>query len=86
MAPKKKLSISLNAETADAIAESAELHGESVSAWIERVTREAMRFELGLAAVEEWEREHGAFTDEEIAEADRKLDEDFGPSRGRHRG
>lgn len=32
MAPKKKLSIALNAETAEAIAESAELHGESVSA------------------------------------------------------
>lgn len=75
----KKVSISLPPEVAAAISASATHHGETVSAWIDRTAREALRREAGLAGVDEYEREHGAFTPQEIAWADRILDEDFGP-------
>ena len=79
----KKLSIALPPDIAAAVAASAAQHGESVSAWLDRAARQALRLEEGLAACDEYEREFGAFTAEEIAEADRILDEDVGPDRRR---
>jgi predicted transcriptional regulator len=46
-----------------------------VSTVINRVLRHELRLLRGLAAVAAWEAEHGAFTDEELTEADRVLDE-----------
>jgi predicted transcriptional regulator len=46
-----------------------------VSTVINRALRHELRLQRGLAAVADWESEHGAFTDEELAEADRILDE-----------
>jgi predicted transcriptional regulator len=77
----KKLSISLSPDVAAAISQTARRHGESTSAWIERAARLALQREDGLAAMDEYEREFGAFTPEEIAAADAILDEDFGPHR-----
>jgi hypothetical protein len=49
--------------------------GISVSALVTRAAQDAMIRERGLRAVAEWEAENGAFTEEELAEADRILDE-----------
>jgi hypothetical protein len=38
-----------------------------------QAARRALTVRDGLAAVAEWEAEHGAFTAEEIAEADERL-------------
>jgi hypothetical protein len=70
----KKLSIALDERVAEAAAASAERHGLSLSAWLNRAAQNALAVEYGLAAVAEWEAEHGAFTAEEIAAADAILD------------
>lgn len=70
----KKLSIALDERVADAAAASAERHGLSLSGWLNRAAQSALAVEDGLAAVAEWEAEHGAFTAEEIAAADAVLD------------
>lgn len=41
----------------------------SVSAWMTAAARQAIRLREGLAAVAEWEAEHGAFSEEELAAA-----------------
>jgi hypothetical protein len=46
----------------------------SLSAWLNEASRNALAIEDGLAAVTEWEAEHGPFSQAEIAEADRVLD------------
>lgn len=48
----------------------------------EREGRQALRREAGLAAMDEYEREHGAFTPEELAAADAFIAQDFGPLPG----
>jgi hypothetical protein len=70
----KKLSIALDERVAEAAAASAERHGLSLSAWLNRAAQNALALEDGLAAVAEWEAEHGAFTAEEIVAADAVLD------------
>ena len=70
----KKLSIALDERVAEAAAASAERHGLSLSAWLNRAAQNALAVEDGLAAMAEWEAEHGAFTAEEIAAADAVLD------------
>lgn len=75
----KKLSIALPPDVAAAVAAAADRNAESVSAWLDRAARTALRRDDGLAAMEAYEREQGAFTEEELAEADRILDRLFGP-------
>lgn len=43
--------------------------GVSVSAWMTDAARRALKIREGLAAVAEWEAEHGALTDEELEQA-----------------
>ena len=66
--------MALEDEVAAAAAASAERRGQSLSAWLNEAAVNALAIEDGLAAVAEWEAEHGAFTDEELAAADRILD------------
>jgi hypothetical protein len=47
----------------------------TVSALVTEALENLLAIRSGLRAVHEWEREHGEFTDEELAEADRILDE-----------
>lgn len=70
----KKLSVALDEQVADAVAKSAERQGLSLSAWLNRAAENALAVEDGLAAVAEWEAEHGALTEEELAAADAALD------------
>ncbi|HET7131859.1 MAG TPA: hypothetical protein VFJ95_06400 [Gammaproteobacteria bacterium] len=70
----KKLSIALDERIAAAAAASAERQGLSLSAWVNRAAENALAIEDGLAAVAEWESEHGPLSAEELAAADAVLD------------
>lgn len=70
----QKLSVSIDDRVATAAGASAERQGLSLSAWLTRAAEQALAVEDGLAAVAEWEAEHGALTAEELAAADAILD------------
>lgn len=70
----RKLSIALEESTAAQAAQAARRRGLSVSAWLNEAANAALQVERGLAGVAAWEAEHGAFTDEELAAADRFLE------------
>ena len=67
--PSPKLAITVDPEVHAGIIEAAEAEGLSISAWITRTARRELQIRKGLAAVDEWQAEHGEFTDEERAEA-----------------
>jgi hypothetical protein len=80
----RKLSIALEEGVAEAAARAAASAGLSLSAWMTRAAAHELAVQDGLAAVAEWEAEHGALTVGELAEADRLLD--LGPSGRRSAG
>ncbi|MCU0309120.1 MAG: hypothetical protein MUE51_15415 [Thermoleophilia bacterium] len=66
----RKLSISLPAEIAAGAQAAAEREaGGNVSAWLAALVGEELRRQESLAAVEEWEREHGVIDDEALRDA-----------------
>ncbi len=73
--PSPKLAISVPADVAAGIREAAAREHISVSEWMTNVARHRLQIEQGLAAVAEYEAEHGAFTEEELAEAEAWVDE-----------
>jgi hypothetical protein len=77
----RKLSIALEESVASAAARAAERRGVSLSAWVNAAAARALRVEAGLAAVGEWEAEHGWLSDDELAWADSVLD-GVSPERG----
>ena len=70
----RKLSVALDRTVAEGAARAAEHHGLSLSAWLNAAAARALVLETGLAAVREWEHEHGELTPEELAWADAVLD------------
>jgi hypothetical protein len=70
MAVRKKRSISLPPDLDAEIAAAAEHAGMSYSSWLAATARKEFTIRAGLAAVTQFEDEHGAFTPAEIAEAD----------------
>ena len=70
MAVRKKRSISMPPDLDAEIAAAAEQAGMSYSAWLADTARKEFTIRAGLAAVSEFEREHGAFTPGELAEAE----------------
>ena len=70
----KKLSVTLDETVATKAALAAKGRGLSLSAWLNAAAERALVIEEGLAAVAEWEAEHGAFTEDELAWADAVLD------------
>jgi hypothetical protein len=67
--PSPKLAITVDPDVAERIALAAEQDGMSVSAWMTAAARQVLQIRDGLAAVAEWEREHGEFTPDELAQA-----------------
>jgi len=70
MAVRKKRSISLPPELDAEIAAAAAQAGMSYSAWLAGTARKEFTIRAGLAAVSQFEHDHGAFTPAELAEAD----------------
>ena len=67
--PSPKLAITVDPEVHKDIIAAAAREGVSVSAWMTAAARDTLRIRAGLAAVAEWEKEHGAFTEQERREA-----------------
>ena len=67
--PSPKLAITVDPEVHAGIVEAAAAEGVSVSAWVTQAAWRRLRIQQGLAAVAEWQAEHGAFTAEERAAA-----------------
>jgi hypothetical protein len=70
MAVRKKRSISMPPELDAEIAAAAELAGKSYSAWLADTARREFTIRAGLAAVSQFEADNGAFTSDELAEAE----------------
>jgi hypothetical protein len=71
--PSPKLAITVDPGIYKNILAAAAREGVSVSAWMTTAAREALRRRAGLAAVAEWEKEHGRVTVEEMKEARRSV-------------
>jgi hypothetical protein len=81
MAVRKKRSISLPPDLDEQIAAAAEQAGMTYSAWLAATARKEFTLRAGLAAVADYEGEHGAFTPAELADADRWAATALGQSR-----
>lgn len=71
--PAVKLAITVDRDVHAKILSAVEAEGSSISAWITAAARQALRVREGLAAVAEWETEHGPLTEEELDAARRRL-------------
>jgi hypothetical protein len=69
MAVRKKRSISMPPDLDAEIAAAAAHAGMTYSSWLAATVRKEFTIRAGLAAVSQFEQEHGAFTPEELAEA-----------------
>jgi hypothetical protein len=71
MAVRKKRSISMPPDLDAEIAAAAARAGMSYSAWLADTARKEFTIRAGLAAVSQFERDHGPFSVDEMADADR---------------
>ncbi len=71
--PSPKLAITIAPEVHAQVLEAAARRGVSVSAWMTEAARLALKVRDGLAAVAEWEAEHGPFTEAELKAARRRF-------------
>lgn len=71
--PAVKLAITVNRDVHARIREAAEAEGSSISAWLTEAARRALLIRDGLAAVAEWEADHGAFTEAEVEDARKRV-------------
>jgi hypothetical protein len=71
--PSPKLAISVDAEVHERVLAAAAEEGVSISAWMTEAARQALLVRDGLAAVAEWERGHGRFTEAELDAARRRV-------------
>jgi hypothetical protein len=70
MAVRKKRSISIPPDLDAEIASAAAQAGMSYSAWLAETARKEFTIRAGLAAVSQFELDSGAFSPEELAEAE----------------
>ena len=71
--PSPKLAITIDPDIHASVLAAAARDKVSVSAWMTAAAREALHRRAGLAAIEEWEKQHGRFTTEEMDEARRSV-------------
>jgi hypothetical protein len=71
--PAAKLAISVDRDVHAKVLKAAEAEGVSVSAWMTAAARRALRLRDGLAAVAEWEAEHGSLTQDELDAARQRI-------------
>jgi hypothetical protein len=78
MADRVKRSVSMPPDVDARISAAAAAEGMSYSAWLARGALRELTIRDGLAAVAEYEAEHGEFSPEELAAADQWYDSVFG--------
>jgi hypothetical protein len=71
--PAIKLAITVDRDVHAKVLDAAAAEGLSVSAWMTSAARRALLVRAGLAAVAEWEAEHGPFTANELEAARRRI-------------
>jgi len=71
--PSPKLAITIDRGVHQKVLAAAARDRVSVSAWMTNAAREALQRRAGLAAVAEWEKQHGSFSTEEMMEAHRRV-------------
>lgn len=71
--PSPKLAITVDPDVYDRVLEAAEAEGSSVSAWMTAAARRALAVRDGLAAVAEWESQHGPLTEAELEAARQRV-------------
>jgi len=71
--PAIKLAITVDRDVHAKVVRAAAREHKSVSAWMTDAARRALLVRDGLAAVAEWEAEHGAFTEVELSDARRRV-------------
>ncbi len=71
--PAIKLAITVDRDVHAKVVRAARAEHTSVSAWMTAAARRALLIREGLAAVAEWEAEHGALTPEELSEARKRV-------------
>jgi predicted transcriptional regulator len=91
---KIKMSVALEPDLDERVRESADRSGKTLSTWITEAAKAKLLVELGEEAelqrkmrgldayLDEYEAEHGAFTEEELARASRKLGLPWPPDDG----
>jgi hypothetical protein len=75
--PSPKLAITVDPDVHENILAAAARDRVSVSAWMTTAAREALKRRAGLAAVGQWEKQHGRFTPEEMDDARRSVQAQF---------
>ena len=83
--PSPKLAITVDADVHDRVLEAAATEGVSVSAWMTRAARRALLARDGLAAIAEWEAQHGPLTEAEMAAARQRVASQVGATSARPR-
>lgn len=71
--PSPKLAITIDPDIHENVLAAAAREGVSVSAWMTDAARQALHRRAGLAAVAQWEEQHGRLTAEEMNEARRSV-------------
>jgi len=71
--PSPKLAITIDPDIHKKVLAAAARDRVSVSAWMTAAARKALQQRVGLAAVAQWEKQHGRFTTEEMNEARRTV-------------
>jgi hypothetical protein len=83
--PSPKLAITVDPDVHRRLRAAAAEDGVSVSAWMTAAARLALLRRDGLAAVAEWEAQHGRLTGQELAAARRRVALEAGASPARSR-
>ncbi|MGI8809097.1 MAG: hypothetical protein ACR2KK_14905 [Acidimicrobiales bacterium] len=71
--PSPKLAITVDSDVHAKVLAAAAEEGVSVSAWMTNAARRTLLARDGLVGVAEWEAEHGALSDSEMAEARQRV-------------
>ena len=76
--PALKLAITMDRDVHAKVVRAAKAEQKSISAWMTAAARRSLLMRDGLAAIAEWEAEHGALSEDELAAARVRV---FGPKR-----
>ena len=79
----EKRTLSFDPEVWAYVDHKARVENTTPSAVVNEALRHRSLIERGLAAMDEWEAEHGPITDDELAEADRLLEEAIAVARAK---
>ena len=78
--PSPKLAITVDPDVHQRVIAAAAGEGISISAWMTSAARRMLLAQDGLRAIAEWEKTHGAFTDQELSSARQRVAAELAPA------